>query len=135
MEVVDTTGKIIPLYPDVPRILRELVAQKVTIIAASRTATPPVAEKLLRLYRIDNVPVIEFFNALEWGQGSKRKHILSAAKKLGLVAELERGDFILFDDEERNRDVERVGCHFAYVPDGLTYDVYLNALKPWQDKK
>ncbi|KAI5967850.1 hypothetical protein KGF57_000278 [Candida theae] len=137
-QVVDSSGTKLSFYPHVESIILELVASNVTIIAASRTATPQVAKKLLTLLHINNKSAIHYFDALEWGQGSKTKHIKLAAKQLGLLKELEQGEFILFDDELRNRDVASVNCHFVHVPNeslGLTKTIFDKGLQSWRGKQ
>ena len=133
-QIIDSYGMKLSFYPDVESIILELVANNVTIIGASRTATPSVAKKILNLLHINGKPAIQYFDALEWGQGSKTKHIKLAAKQLGMNEELEKGGFILFDDELRNRDVASINCHFAHVPNetlGLTRNVFENGLQSW----
>lgn len=137
-QVIDSSGMKLSFYPDVESIILELAANNVTIIGASRTATPQIAKKLLSLLHIDNKPALHYFNALEWGQGSKTKHIKLAAKQLQLTKQLEEGEFILFDDELRNRDVGKINCYFVHIPDerlGLTRNIFENGLTSWKEKR
>ncbi|OBA23487.1 magnesium-dependent phosphatase-1 [Metschnikowia bicuspidata var. bicuspidata NRRL YB-4993] len=133
-ELKDSSGYKLALCPDVESIIRELVENNVTIISASRTPTPHIAKKVLSLIKINGKPMIEHFHSLQWGEGTKIKHISRAVQDLGLEDHLENGSFILFDDEARNRDVESIGCHFAFIEDyrrGLTRPIFENALKTW----
>ncbi|CCG23469.1 hypothetical protein CORT_0D06330 [Candida orthopsilosis Co 90-125] len=135
-EIIDSSKMKLSFYPQVESIILELVANNVTIIGASRTATPSIAKKILTLLCIDGKSAIHYFDALEWGQGSKTKHIRLAAKQLGLTEELEQGGFILFDDEMRNKDVASINCHFAHVPNeslGLTRNVFEKGLQSWRE--
>ncbi|KAI5967372.1 hypothetical protein CANMA_003192 [Candida margitis] len=137
-EIVDASGMRLAFYPQVESIIHELVANDVTVIGASRTATPQVAKKILSMLQIDGKSAIHYFDALEWGQGSKTKHIKLAAKQLGMASELEQGKFILFDDELRNRDVSSINCHFVHVPDessGLTRNVFEKGLESYRAKQ
>ncbi|CAK9437886.1 uncharacterized protein LODBEIA_P22640 [Lodderomyces beijingensis] len=133
-EIVDNYGTYLSLYPHVESIVQELAANNVRIVGASRTATPQVAKKLLTMLHIGNKPAISYFDSLQWGQGSKTKHIKLAANQLGMANDLQSGEFILFDDETRNRDVNKVNCHFVHVPDeskGLTREIFEKGLKQW----
>lgn len=54
-----------------------------------------------------------------------------------MTTELTDGEFILFDDEWRNRDVESINCHFAHVPDesvGLTRHIFVQELRQWNKR-
>lgn len=136
-KIVDHYGVELSFYRDVESIITELKNAGVTIIGASRTATPRVAQELLSLFLIEGTAAIKCFDLLQWGQGSKIKHISQAAKQLGLEDELKEHGFILFDDESRNRDVERINCQFAYIADeskGLTRLVFESALKKWTSR-
>ncbi|RLV89275.1 putative magnesium-dependent phosphatase [Spathaspora sp. JA1] len=133
-EIVDRSGMKLSFYPDVESILLELFDNGIKIIGASRTATPEIARKILSLLHIRDKPAITYFDSLQWGQGSKIKHIQTAAKQLNLLEELQQGHFVLYDDELRNRDVISVNCHFAHIPDemvGITKQIFLNELKQW----
>lgn len=128
--VVDRYGTEIGFYKDVELIVLELEANNVTIIGASRTATPRVAQELLSLLHIGERPAIKYFHSLQWGQGSKTKHISKAAKELGMLSDLAKGEFVLFDDEMRNKDVMSINCRFVYLEDelkGLTRTHFENA--------
>ncbi|KAI3403953.2 hypothetical protein KGF56_003220 [Candida oxycetoniae] len=133
-EIIDRSGMRLSFYPHVESIIQELVENNVKIIGASRTATPEVAKKILSLLKINNRAAITYFDTLQWGAGSKIKHIKLAAKQLGMTEELKNGNFILYDDELRNRDVESINCLFVHVPDesvGLTKQVFQDGLERW----
>ncbi|KAI5953238.1 hypothetical protein KGF54_002609 [Candida jiufengensis] len=135
-EIIDKSGMKLSFYPDVESIIKELKSQNIKIIGASRTATPDIAKKLLTYLKIDGKPAISYFDALEWGQGSKTKHIKLAAKQLKLNQELENGEFILFDDELRNKDVSNINCYFVHIPDedlGLTRNIFTKGLQNWSE--
>lgn len=131
---IDSYGTELSFYKDVESIILELQREDVVIIGASRTATPRIAQELLSILHINDIPAIKFFHSLQWGQGSKTKHISKAAKELGLEKELSSGGFILFDDEWRNRDVMKLNCHFGHIPDetkGLTRQIFEKNLQEW----
>ena len=134
-EVSDLFGMTLSMYRDVESIVEELVANGVIIIGASRTATPRVAKELLSLLHLNGKPAIKYFDNLQWGQGSKIHHISRAAKELKIEEELKKGQFILFDDEIRNRDVSSINCHFAHISDeteGLTRSIFDAELATWR---
>lgn len=137
-QLIDSTGLSLQLFEDVHSILEELERHKVTIIGASRTATPEIAIKILSLFNIKGKPMIDYFDSLQWGQHTKIRHIKSAAIELGLEKQLSDGALILFDDEARNRDVILINCHFAFISDskyGLTRKIFEDALRKWTASK
>ncbi|EMG47173.1 hypothetical protein SBY92_000037 [Candida maltosa Xu316] len=130
--VIDSCNLELSFYEEVESILLELKEYDVKIIGASRTGTPDIAKDLLTMLHIRGNPAITYFDCLEWGTGSKTRHIQRAAKKLKLTKELANGDFVLFDDEKRNRDVSSINCHFIHVPnEGLTRHTFIQGLRAW----
>ncbi|EER33808.1 conserved hypothetical protein [Candida tropicalis MYA-3404] len=137
-EIVDRTGFSLSFFRDVESIILELVENDVRIIGASRTYTPDVAKKLLSMLHINDRPAIDYFDTLQWGKGSKTRHISMAAKQLDMKQELEDGEFVLFDDERRNRDVSSISCYFVHIEDvstGLTRDVFVKGLRDWDNNR
>lgn len=135
-EAIDRLGTKLSLFPDVGSIVKELHQNGVTLVAASRTATPRVAQELLSTFHVDDQPIIKYFLSLQWGQGSKIHHIRRAAKQLNLEAELEEGEFILFDDEGRNRDVEKINCKFEYlINERLDREDFERGIRAWASWK
>lgn len=135
--IIDASGSTLELFKDVPSILKSLKEKDVVIIGASRTARPDIALQLLRLYKVDNEPMIKFFDSLQWGQGSKTKHIKKAIKELGMKESLDKGSIILFDDELRNQDVRSINCRFCHIEDderGLTKKIFEKAIKDWNEE-
>lgn len=133
-QLADSSGLSLKLYDDISSIIKELHKKGVVMIGASRTATPEIATEILNLFEIGGKPMIQYFDALQWGQHSKIKHIQRASVELGLEKELEEGSFILFDDESRNGDVSSINCHFALIDDcdkGLTREVFEQAMTRW----
>lgn len=131
----DAKGFEMSLFPDVESIFVELHQMGVTIIGASRTATPDVAIEILSSLFVGGKPMIHYFSSLQWGQGSKVRHITRAVKELKLEDDLAAGEVILFDDEIRNRDVKKIKCFFAHIEDetkGLTRGVFEQSLSAWE---
>lgn len=132
--VVDAVGFRLELYDDVERIFEKIKEQEIPIIAASRTDRPDIAKKLLSLFQVGDMKMIDLFSSLQWGQGSKKRHLARAVQELNLVSSLEGGRIVLFDDEIRNRDVEQLGCKFCYVSDnqvGLTISIFEDGIESW----
>lgn len=136
-EVIDKYGFRLKLFKDVESIITELKSNGVHLVGASRTATPRIAQELLSLLHVNDVPLIQFFDSLQWGQGSKIRHIKQAAKELRMTQELRNGEFILYDDESRNQDVVSINCEFVNVDErhGITRNVFDRSLEIWRSKK
>ncbi|ODV61620.1 uncharacterized protein ASCRUDRAFT_7827 [Ascoidea rubescens DSM 1968] len=145
--IVDAYGFELSFYKDVPGIIQELKDNNVKIVAASRTWAPDVAKKILTLLKINNELSIKYFDELQWGEHTKVIHITNALKKLnktyvnetkdGKSQKLGLDEVILFDDESRNKDVERHGIHFAFLPNedyGLTRKLFVKGINDWAKK-
>jgi magnesium-dependent phosphatase 1 len=73
--------------------------------------------------------VIDYF---EIYPGSKLKHLSSLHAKTGIPY----NEMIFFDDEMRNKEVEKkLGIHFVYVPNGMTLELFISAVKEFSKKK
>lgn len=76
--------------------------------------------------------MIEYFDELEIYPGSKTTHFRSLRKKTGI----EFGDMLFFDDESRNRNVEReLGVCTCIVPDGMGIAVFDEAVRRWRKER
>jgi len=132
--VVDRRGHSFALYPDVPQILQELRNMGIAIAAASSTAAPELAREMLNLLVLEPAGenAILFFDSLQIIPGSKTVHVSRVQKQLGL----DPSDMIFFDDEARNKNVERELGVFTYlVRDGMTIEVIDEAVKEWRRRK
>lgn len=137
-ELVDSSGLSMQLFPDIGSIFEELSTNGIKIIGASRTATPEIAIDILSSFFINGKSMISYFHSLQWGEYSKVHHITRATAELGMKEELESGKILLFDDEERNRDVASIRCHFALVTDyknGLTRKLFEDEMKEWTNRQ
>lgn len=130
--VVDSYGDHFSFYKDVPEILVELSKMPdVKVCLASRTHTPRIATDLLNMLLIDNKPMSTFFDLTAWGTSSKVGHF----KELQSHAKVPFEDMILFDDETRNRDVERqLGVTFVEVVGGLNKKTFKGGIERWRKK-
>lgn len=133
--VVDTRGYQLSFYREIPRIIIDLKKNGSKIISASRTWAPEIAKDLLDTFKVEHngevVTLGSLFDATEWGERSKIGHIGDALKKLYGNNDLRQYRICLFDDEARNRDVEKHGVKFIYVRDpenGPTWKLYQDNL-------
>lgn len=133
--LVDSRGYEISFYKDVPRIIADLKSNGAKIISASRTWAPEIAKEMLQNFKVEYenkiIPMIELFDDLQWGERSKIGHLKDALKTLYRSDKLEDHKMCLFDDESRNKEVERYGVKFVYVTDpekGVTWKLYQDYL-------
>lgn len=138
--IVDSYKQTVGFFPDVYSILSHLSShdQVEYVVSASRTHTPKIAQKMLDLIHVEHqgklVPSTELFDHKVWGIGTKIKHFNEIHKLTGV----DYKDMIFFDDESRNRDVERqLGVTFVYIDEdvGMNWDVYENGLKLWRERQ
>lgn len=134
--VVDASGYQVTIYPDIYRILADLKQNDVKLISASRTWAPDVAQQMLKTFKMSYngsiIPLSEVFDISEWGERSKVGHIRDSLKIIYGDTNLDKRDICLFDDEGRNKEVERYGIKFVYVKDperGATWKLYQDYLK------
>ena len=135
LTVEDAHGFRLTLYKDIPRIIIDLKENGATIVSASRTWAPEIAQDLMNVFKIKYndklVALGELFDACEWGERSKVGHLRDAMKKLYGDDDLKKYKICLFDDENRNRDVERYGIKFVEVRDsknGPSWKLYQQCL-------
>ncbi|KAK9474193.1 magnesium-dependent phosphatase-1, partial [Dipodascopsis tothii] len=130
--VVDKHGRSMAFFPDVESVISELRTRGIQVAAASRTDTPLVAKKMLKLLTVAGQSSIDQFDVLEIYPGSKITHFKQIAAKTGI----DYSDMLFFDDETRNREVERVlGVKFVLVDDGVTRPVWEQAVVDWRRHK
>lgn len=131
--VMDASGDLFSFYTDVPAIFREIRAHPgMEMCAASRTADPEIAQKILSLLTVDNEPSSAYFAFTAWGTESKIQHF----QELHLHTNVAFEDMLFFDDESRNRDVEReLGVCFVDASGGLTLTKFHNGIKEWRKRK
>ncbi|KAJ7493570.1 magnesium-dependent phosphatase-1 [Mycena latifolia] len=131
--VVDAHGTPVEFYPDVAGILRRLRDQGVLLAACSRTHAPDMARQALRLLRVPGKddsevgPAIELFDDLQIYPGSKLAHFRALHTSTGVPYE----QMLFFDDELRNREVERLGVTFHLTPNGVDNAVLEAGVQAW----
>lgn len=139
LEIVDARGYKVALYKEIPRIMEDLKMHGVKLLSASRTWAPDIAIEMLKVFKIkvngDIVTLFSLFDDLNWGDHSKVNHIRSGVKHVYGNDNLKSLKICLFDDESRNRDVERYGVKYLHIkdpvqgPDWKMYESYLASLK------
>ncbi|CCK69958.1 Mg-dependent acid phosphatase KNAG_0D02070 [Huiozyma naganishii CBS 8797] len=137
LTVIDARGFELSLYKDIPKILTDLKENDVTLVSASRTWAPEIAKDLMKVFQVEyNGKIVylgDLFDDMQWGERSKVGHLRDALKKLYNDDKLEHFSMCLFDDESRNKDVEKYGVKFVYVKDSengpswMLYQKYLTS--------
>ncbi|KAF9489913.1 hypothetical protein BDN71DRAFT_1455340 [Pleurotus eryngii] len=142
-EVLDRYNDKISFYGDVAEIMHRLKEEGVVIAACSRTHAPALAQQALSLLLVpppgaatadrsdDSLnaqPAIEFFDQLEIYPGSKLTHFRKLHEKTGLPY----SEMLFFDDEHRNREVEKLGVTFCLVPEGVNNKDFEKGLARWR---
>ncbi|CAK7225916.1 hypothetical protein SCUCBS95973_006026 [Sporothrix curviconia] len=143
--VVDRYGETFAFYRDVPHILQSLPQAGLSMGVASRTSAPELAREMLTLLRVPSAPAattttttnkslketvaLGVFDAgLEIYPTSKLRHMDALQQRTGIAY----NDFLFFDDESRNRNVETVGVTMFLVRDGVTWDAVERGVRAWR---
>lgn len=141
LEIVDSHGYRVSLYPEIPHIMIALKNNGVRQLSASRTWSPEIAIQMLKLFKIsingELTDLFSIFDDLNWGDHSKINHIRSGIKNIYGKDNLRNLDVCLFDDETRNKDVEKFGIKYLHVKDpdsGPTWNLFNSYLESLNDK-
>ena len=148
----DRHGEHFTFYPQVPALLFELRAHhpNIRIAAASRTHTPELAREMLKLLVIspytssspltgdakepsskESNKAIDLFDNMEIYPANKIQHFNALHKATKVAYE----DMIFFDDEARNRNVEKeLDVVFCLVEDGVSGKVLDEGVDRWRKK-
>ncbi|KAJ3858650.1 magnesium-dependent phosphatase-1 [Lentinula novae-zelandiae] len=137
-EVLDKYNESVSFYNHVPQILHRLRAAGVTIAAASRTSAPTSARSALTLLLVppmegskdEPMKAIDFFDQLEIYPGSKLTHFKKLHQKTGMPY----SEMLFFDDELRNKEVEKLGVTFCLVKKGLDDRTFERGLAEWRKR-
>ncbi len=137
-------------YPDIPSILYSAHARSLPLALASRTHTPDLAAKMLRLLHVPTpaaaspttpspinssaaapIEAFKFFKYKEIFPGDKKTHMRNLKASSGVDFE----DMLFFDDETRNRNVEQLGVTFWLVQDGVSTQEVDGGVKEWRKRR
>eukprot|EP01063_Lacrimia_lanifica_P001653 TRINITY_DN10852_c0_g1_i1.p1 TRINITY_DN10852_c0_g1~~TRINITY_DN10852_c0_g1_i1.p1 ORF type:complete len:218 (+),score=36.35 TRINITY_DN10852_c0_g1_i1:63-716(+) len=134
--VVDAEGRCCALYPDVPRILRELralpAAARPVLAFASRTSAPEWLEDLAKVTRLgDALTMWDAPDHREIYPGSKLRHFRKIAAATGVAPH----EMLFFDDEVgSNRDVLQLGVKFVEVKNGMNVSLLHQGLRWYAER-
>ncbi|KAL1896745.1 hypothetical protein Sste5346_004377 [Sporothrix stenoceras] len=138
--VVDKYKETFAFYRDVPHVLQALPLAGISMGVASRTSAPELGREMLRLLRVPaSLPgaeddgevkmAIKVFDAgLEIYPTNKLRHMETLQKRTDIPYE----EFLFFDDESRNRNVETLGVTMFLVRDGVTWDSVERGVRAWR---
>lgn len=138
--LVDSHGFEISPFKDVFKILLDLKKNNVKLLSASRTWAPDIAIAMLKKFTVvdpetnEKHTMFELFDDCQWGEMSKVNHIRNGLKEIypSKSQTLQDYSIVLYDDESRNKDVEKYGVKFMYLRDpekGVTWEIYQKSLK------
>ena len=95
------------------------------VAISSRTDEPAWAAELLDKFRVDDMVLGDCFDAREITKESKSSHFRRLKEKYACDYE----DMLFFDNEYGNcREISQLGVTVAFSPDGVTGDVWADAL-------
>ena len=132
--------KDVNLFPAAEAILSELatdVKWKQTLVAvASRTNKASWARSLLKQFQVSSVCLDDFIVYKEIFQGEKTRHFELLCQKTNIRYE----DMLFFDDAKGGKfgnceAVSKLGVMSAHCPEGLTFDIWTNAIRSFHEFK
>ena len=95
------------------------------VAISSRTDEPAWAAELLDKFRVDDMVLGDCFDAREITKESKSSHFRRLKEKY----ECDYEDMLFFDNEYGNcREISQLGVTVAFSPDGVTGDVWAEAV-------
>jgi len=149
------TGEEWGFYAEVPQLLHDIKSSGIKLAVASRTHTPKLARQMLQLLSIESpaapastnegrngessnyapkrIPAIEAFDDLQIFPDNKVKHMFNIRKALGVGY----SDMLFFDDEMRNKNVEReLGVAFHCVDNGgMSMQAFDDGIDAWRRRR
>lgn len=127
----DRSGERVFLMGDVRNIFRELATldrwKDTRVAIASRCDEPSWAAECIKKFSVGEGILLDqvFDGPREIHKGCKTTHLKNIAKKTGVPLQ----DMIFFDDQYGNcRDVAELGVTVAYTPNGVTRQIFQEAL-------
>ncbi|XP_034950883.1 magnesium-dependent phosphatase 1-like [Chelonus insularis] len=119
--VIDSNGRKIYCYKDVPNLLKKLFENGFQIGVASRTSEIQGANQLIELFGWT-----KYITYREIYPGKKTTHF----QKIHESSNVSYENMIFFDDENRNiEDVSKLGVQSILVRDGVTKTIVEKALQ------
>jgi len=119
--LIDSSDRLIALYPDVKKLLSYLQNKDIEMALASRTSEPEWANDMLEKFGIEHhFPIKEIYPS------SKTVHFGRLAEQ----TDIDFQDMFFFDDEYRNIDeISRMGVNCFHVKEGITFHSVLNFIQ------
>ncbi|KAE9990028.1 hypothetical protein EG327_001957 [Venturia inaequalis] len=153
-KVRDRYGEGFGFYDEVGVVLGGLKKRNIPIAIASRTEAPDLARETLKLLRVpqSQIPAstssdststtstdsaspsttkaMDLFTHLQIYPGSKIRHF----ERLHATTQLAYEEMVFFDDEARNREVERLGVVMWLVRDGVSVSEVDEGVRSWRKR-
>ena len=107
---------------------------------ASRTCAPDLANTLLKQLHVasptpsnqnNTKRAIDYLDHMQIFPGDKKQHFTKIQKASGVPFD----EMLFFDDEVRNRNVERLGVVMYLVCDGITREEIDRGVREWRKRK
>ncbi|KAL1594563.1 hypothetical protein SLS60_010324 [Paraconiothyrium brasiliense] len=135
LKVEDRYGEGYGFYSDVGGILDALKQKGILIGAASRTHAPDLGREMLKLLKIPNSSsssqrAIDYFDYQQIYPGDKTTHFERIHRDSKIAFE----DMLFFDDESRNKNVEKLGVVMQLVRDGVTINEIDAGVRKWRKR-
>ncbi|KAI5296168.1 hypothetical protein KEM52_005373 [Ascosphaera acerosa] len=142
---VDRWGESYAFYPDVSSVLHACHTHGIPLGIASRTHAPELARDMLKQLHViptfseDSPDVsgkttraLDYFKYLQIFPGEKTLHFDRIHDQSGIEFE----DMLFFDDEARNRNVQRErGVTFCLVTNGVSRAEIDRGIRAWRKRK
>ncbi|KAJ7575582.1 magnesium-dependent phosphatase-1 [Mycena floridula] len=136
-EVLDKHGYVVAFYPDAPEILQRLRDAGVILAACSRTSATALARQALSLLLMPpkdkdskQLTATQYFDQQEIYPGSKLTHFRKIHEKTGIPYE----EMLFFDDESRNKEVEKLGVTMHLIRHGVSNQAFEIGLATWRKR-
>ena len=134
--VMDRAGEIIHVFPDFPKIWKDIHTKypNMKIAVASSTTHPQWAQRCLELLPMDPIAntLHEGIEYREMYPRNKRNHFREIQKESGIPYE----EMLFFDNEYYNIDsVSPLGVTCIYCPEGMTWRHWEDGIRAFQEKE
>ncbi|KAI8076751.1 magnesium-dependent phosphatase-1 [Halteromyces radiatus] len=128
--LTDKKGEKLKLFKNITEVLTMIRSFPDTKIGiASRTGTPDWARMALKYFQVPELgcSMYDLIDYMEIYPGRKIQHLTELEQSSGIQCE----DMLFFDDELRNKEVQKLGVHFVLVDPakGVTTHQFKSALQ------